>query len=393
MNDKSEHDQKGIPIALVEKKFFTFGAPPNQLILESGASLGPITVAYETWGSLNAEGNNVILITHALSGDSHVAGRYGEKDRKPGWWDTMVGPGKAIDTDTYFVICSNILGGCKGTTGPCSINPATDRPYGLTFPVVTIGDMVKVQKVLLDHLGIRSLLSVIGGSVGGMQALEWAISYPEMVKSAIALATTTRHSALAIAFNEIGRQAIMSDPNFNKGDYYQGPSPALGLALARMVGHVTYLSDDAMRSRFGRRLQDRETLSFDFDANFQVESYLRYQGSEFTKRFDANSFLYITKAADYYDVKQQHGNGSEVEAFAKVKARMLVISFTSDWLYPTYQSRAMVKAMKKNGLDVSFCEIEAQCGHDAFLLPNKRQHSLISKFIERVYEEGNSNAL
>ncbi len=393
MSEYSEHDRSGGSKVMVEKKFFTFGEPPNQLLLESGARLGPITVAYETLGSLNDSGTNAILVTHALSGDSHVAGCYEEGDHKPGWWDTMVGPCKAIDTDRYFVICSNILGGCKGTTGPSSINPETARPYGLTFPVVTIGDMVKVQKALLDHLQIRSLLSVIGGSVGGMQVLEWAISYPGMVKSAIALATTTRHSALAIAFNEIGRQAIMSDPNFNKGDYYQGPGPVLGLALARMVGHVTYLSDDAMRSKFGRRLQDRETLAFDFEANFQVESYLRYQGSKFTQRFDANSFLYLTKAADYYDVKRQHGNDSEVEAFAKVKARMLVISFTSDWLYPTYQSRNMVKAMKKNGLDVSFCEIEAQCGHDAFLLPNKRQHSLISTFIERLYEEGNSNAL
>ena len=389
MSEYIEHDSDGISVGLVEKKFHTFAGPPHELVLESGARLGPITVAYETMGVLNDDKSNVILITHALSGDSHVAGYYSAEDPKPGWWDIMVGPGKGIDTDKYFVICSNVLGGCLGTTGPSSINPATDRAYGLDFPVVTIGDMVKVQKALLDHLGINKLLAAVGGSIGGMQVIEWAISYPEMVASAILLATTTRHSALAISFNEIGRQAIMSDPNFNKGDYYSGSKPDLGLALARMVGHVTYLSDEAMRSKFGRRLQDRDSFSFDFDANFQVESYLRYQGSKFVQRFDANSFLYITKAADYFDVGRQHGNNSEVEAFAKVKAKILTISFTSDWLYPTYQSRDMVKAMKKNGLDVSFCEIEAKCGHDAFLLPNERQSTLINGFLKRVAEEEN----
>jgi homoserine O-acetyltransferase len=389
MSEYIEHDRDGISVGLVEKKFHTFAGPPHELLLESGASLGPITIAYETMGTLNDDKSNVILVTHALSGDSHVAGYYSEDDPKPGWWDTMVGPGKGIDTDKYFVICSNVLGGCMGTTGPSAENPATGRPYGLDFPVVTIGDMVKVQKDLLDHLGIAKLLAVVGGSIGGMQVIEWAISYPERVASAILLATTTRHSALAISFNEIGRQAIMSDPNFNKGDYYSGPKPDIGLALARMVGHVTYLSDEAMREKFGRRLQDRDSFSFDFDANFQVESYLRYQGSKFVQRFDANSFLYITKAADYFDVRKQYGNDSEVEAFARVKAKILTISFTSDWLYPTYQSRDMVKAMKKNGLDVSFCEIEAKCGHDAFLLPNERQSSLINGFLKRVSEEEN----
>jgi homoserine O-acetyltransferase len=389
MSEYSEHDSGGTSVGPVEKKFYTFAAPPHALALESGARLGPITVAYETMGTLNKARSNVILVTHALSGDSHVAGYYSEKDPKPGWWNTMVGPGKGIDTDRYFVVCSNVLGGCMGTTGPASTNPATGRPYGLGFPVVTIGDMVRVQKALLDHLGIAKLLAVVGGSIGGMQAIEWTIAYPAMVTAAILMATTTRHSALAIAFNEIGRQAIMSDPNFNKGDYYNGPRPDLGLALARMVGHVTYLSDEAMRSKFGRRLQDRDNLAFDFEANFQVESYLRHQGSKFVQRFDANSFLYITKAADYFDVGRRHGHGSEVEAFAGVTAKILAISFTSDWLYPTYQSRDMVKAMKKNGLDVSFCEIEAQCGHDAFLLPNERQSTLINRFLHRVAAEGN----
>ena len=387
MSEYIEHDNNGTSVGLVKKEFCTFAEPPDELILASGARLGPITVAYETMGTLNDDKSNVILIAHALSGDSHVAGYYSADDPKPGWWDTMVGPGKGIDTNRYFVICSNVLGGCMGSTGPASINPATGRPYGLDFPVVTIGDMVKVQKALLDHLGITKLLAAVGGSIGGMQVIEWTINYPEMVTAAILLATTTRHSALAIAFNEIGRQAIMSDPNFNKGDYYSGLKPDLGLALARMVGHVTYLSDEAMRSKFGRRLQDRDNLAFDFEANFQVESYLRYQGSKFVQRFDANSFLYITKAADYFDVGRQHGNDSEVEAFAGVTAKILAISFTSDWLYPTYQSRDMVKAMKKNGLDVSFCEIEAKCGHDAFLLPNERQSTLINRFLDRVSGE------
>jgi homoserine O-acetyltransferase len=299
----------------------------------------------------------------------------------------MVGPGKGIDTDKYFVVCSNILGSCMGSTGPSSIHPKTNRPYGLDFPLVTIGDMVKAQRALMDHLGIKKLLSVIGGSIGGMQALEWCLRYPEMVVSAIPLATTTKHSALAIAFNEVARQAIMADPNWNNGDYYSGSKPDLGLAVARMIGHITYLSDEYMRHIFGRRLQDKGDFSFNFDADFQVESYLRYQGKKFVERFDANSFLFITKAADYYDLEHQHDSGSAVKAFTKARAKFLVVSFTSDWLYPTYQSRAMVQAMKKNGLDVSFCEIEAEWGHDAFLLPNERLTALIGGFLERVYSE------
>lgn len=388
MSKYIEHDRQGRSVGLTEKRYYTFAEPPGQLILESGARLGPITLAYEMAGQINSAGDNVILVCHALTGDSHMAGCYHHDDPRPGWWDSMIGPGKGIDTDRYCVLCSNIISGCMGSTGPSSINPATDKPYGLAFPVVTIGDMVKAQKALLDHLGVRSLLAVVGGSLGGMQALEWSVRYPELVRSCVALATTTHHSALAIAFNEIGRQAVMSDPNFNKGDYYSGPRPDLGLALARMIGHVTYLSDEAMRQKFGRRLQDRQDFSFNFDADFQVESYLRYQGSKFVQRFDANSYLYITKAADYYDLRQQHGHGSEVEGFAGAKAKYLVVSFTSDWLYPTYQSRGLVKALKKNGLDVSFCEIEAQCGHDAFLLPNPRLSGLIAGFLARVSEEG-----
>jgi homoserine O-acetyltransferase len=387
MSEYIENDKNGISVGLVEKKYFTFAEPPDSMVLESNARLGPITIAYETLGTLNEDKSNVILVLHALSGDSHVAGYYSEEDRKPGWWEIMVGPGKGIDTDKYFVICPNIIGSCMGSTGPSSINPETGEPYGFDFPVVTIGDMVKAQKALLDHLGIEKILTVVGGSIGGMQVLEWAVRYPGIVFSAIPLATTTRHSALAIAFNEVARQAIMADPNWNMGKYYDSDKPNLGLALARMVGHVTYLSDEAMRNKFGRRLQNKDDFSFNFDADFQVESYLRYQGQKFVDRFDANSFLYITKAADYFDLRRQHGGGSEVEAFAKTEAKFLVISFTSDWLYPTYQSRAMVKSMKKNNIDVSFCEIEAEWGHDAFLLPNERLSTLIKGFLDHNYIE------
>ncbi len=381
MSEYIEYDQDGVSVGRVEKRIFTFADPPGEMVLESGAKLGPVTIAYETCGELNREKNNAVLICHALSGDAHVAGYHDKDDPKPGWWDIMVGPGKGIDTDRYFVICSNILGSCIGSTGPCSYNPETIEPYALDFPVVTIGDMVSAQKALINHLGIPMLHAVIGGSIGGMQVLEWCVRYPEMVKSAIPLASTTRHSALAIAFNEVARQAIMADPNWNNGKYYDGPKPALGLAVARMIGHITYLSDDSMRLKFGRRRQDKSDFSFKFDADFQVESYLRHQGKKFVERFDANSFLYITKAADYFDFGREHGDGSEVDALSKTRAKFLAISFTSDWLYPTYQSRGIVKALKKNGLDVSFCEIEARWGHDAFLLPNERMTTLIKGFL------------
>jgi homoserine O-acetyltransferase len=369
---------------LVEKQQFTFAHAPNAMVLDCGASLGPITLAYETLGTLNPERTNAILILHAFSGDSHVAGYLHQDDDRPGWWDNMVGPGKPIDTDRYFVICSNILGGCAGSTGPSSLNPATGRPYGLTFPMVTLKDMVQAQKQLIDHLGITRLMSLVGGSVGGMQVLRWCADYPEMVVSAIPLATTTRHSAQAIAFNEVARQAIMADPAWNNGDYYDGPGPAHGLAVARMIGHVTYLSDESMREKFGRRLH-RSALSFDFTGDFQVESYLHHQGKKFVTRFDANSLLFITKAADYFDLERGGHNLLINDALAEVS--FLVISFTSDWLYPTYQSRGIVSALKKNGSDVSFCEIEAQCGHDAFLIPNKRLDGLISGFLDRVFHE------
>ena len=368
------------------------------MVLDSGEELGPITLAYETYGQLNTDRSNAILACHALSGDAHAAGisvdesgpsaadiGFGAEGRGPvdkrriGWWDNMIGPGKAFDTDRYFVICSNIIGGCKGSTGPSSLDPRTGRPYGLSFPVVTVGDMVRAQKRLLDHLGIERLLSVAGGSLGGMQALEWAVSYPEAVRSCIPIATTARLSAQGIAFNEVSRQAIMADPNWRGGDYYGHTPPNAGLAIARMVGHITYLSDESMHRKFGRRLRDREKYGYQFSTDFEVESYLRHQGNSFIQRFDANSYLYITKAIDYFDMA--NGHGSLTEAFRPVKARFLVISFSSDWLYPSYQSKEIVRALRINGADVSYCEIQSAYGHDAFLLEEEVQTRMIGNFL------------
>nr|WP_279355702.1 homoserine O-acetyltransferase [Fundidesulfovibrio agrisoli] len=370
-------------VGLVEKRLFTF-AQDEPMPLESGAVIGPVTLAYETYGALNPDGSNAVLVCHALTGDSHAAGVYSGSDPKPGWWEVMIGPGKGIDTNQYFVICSNVLGGCMGSTGPASVDPATGQPYGPDFPVLTIGDMVRAQKALLDHLGVKRLLAAVGGSMGGMQVLEWAARYPDRLVSAIALATAPRHSALQIAFHEVARQAIVADPDWNGGRYYSCCKPAHGLAVARMIGHITYLSDEAMRHKFGRGLQDRADFSFSFDADFQVESYLRYQGRKFVERFDANSFLYITRAADYFDLGATHGSGSLTKAFSRGKARFLVVSFSSDWLYPTYQSRELVQALKRAGKDVSFCEIEAHWGHDAFLLDSPRLAGLISGHLERT---------
>lgn len=371
---------------VVEKQYFTFAEPPHEMRLESGANLGPIIIAYETWGRLSEARDNAILVVHAFSGDSHAAGYYRDdpKDAKPGWWDSMIGPGKGLDTDKYFVICANILGGCMGTTGPSSINPKTGKPYALDFPMMTIGDIIETQRLLLDHLGISRLHTVIGGSVGGMQVLEWCVRYPEKVRSAIPIATTMRHSALAIAFNEVARQAIMVDPKWNKGNYYESERPDLGLSVARMIGHVTYLSDEAMRRKFGRKLQNKKNVSYGFDVDFMVESYLRYQGSKFVKRFDANSVLYITKASDYFDLVDRDPQAASIQSIRGAPVRFLVISYTSDWLYPTYQAKELIKALKRADLDVSFCEIEADCGHDAFLIPDRRLGTLVGGFLDGV---------
>lgn len=370
-------------VGVVETQHVTLFQPPNELRLDSGEKLGPITVAYETYGTLNADRSNAILLCHALSGDAHAAGRHSADDPKTGWWDVMVGPGKGFDTSKYFVICSNVIGGCMGTTGPSSTNPRTGRPYGLSFPVVTIADMVRVQHELVRYLGIESLHSVSGGSMGGMQVLQWAIDYPDMVRSAIPIATASQQSAQGIAFDVVGRRAIMSDPKWRGGNYYAfGDPPVDGLALARMVGHITYLSEISMRHKFGRRLQDRERYGYNFSTEFQVESYLYYQGDKFTQRFDANTYLYVTKAIDYFDLA--NGKESLAEALRPATAKFLLIAFSSDWLYPPADSRRIVSALKANNVDVSYCEIQSDYGHDAFLLEVDEEERLISNFLNSV---------
>ena len=382
---KNTEEIKGSSVGYVQTKYFTFADPPDQLKLISGQKLGPITIAYETCGTLNKDRSNAILILHALSGNAHAAGYYSPDDKYPGWWDNYIGPGKPFDTDKYFIICSNVIGGCSGSTGPASINPETGREYGLDFPMVTVQDMVRAQWHLVEHLGIEKLLGVAGGSMGGMQALQWSILFPEKVQSVIAIATSPSLSAQGIAFNEVGRQAIYSDPNWNRGNYYNGTPPSNGLSLARMIGHITYLSEKSMHEKFGRRLQDSDFLKYSFDLDFQVESYLHYQGTNFVERFDANSYLYITKAIDYFDLREDF-NGDLLKAFENVKANYLVVSFSSDWLYPSQQSREIVKSLRVNAKNVIFTEIESDKGHDTFLLPNPRLEKNISNFLQKEYE-------
>ena len=351
------------------------------LRLDCGATLSPFTVAYETFGALNADKSNVVLVCHALTGDQFCTG-HDPITNKPGWWSIMVGPGKPIDTDRYFVICQNVLGSCYGTTGPKEINPATGAPWGVDFPVITIRDMVRAQALLLDHLGIHDLFCVIGGSMGGMQVLEWAASYPDRVFSAVPIATTSKHSAQNIAFHEVGRQAVMADPNWHGGAYFQhNVTPHAGLAVARMAAHITYMSEAGLTRRFGRNLQDRDSFTYGFDADFQVESYLRHQGITFVDRFDANCYLYITRAMDYFDLAADYG-GVLANAFANTKARFCVMSFTSDWLYPTSESRAIVHALNAAAAQVSFVEIESDKGHDSFLLDVPEMFPILRGFLE-----------
>ena len=361
----------------------------KKIKFESGVEFGPITVAYETYGKLNEAKDNVILVIHALTGDAHAAGYHSENDKKPGWWDDMIGPDKAFDTNKYFVLATNILGGCSGTTGPSSINPETNKPYGLSFPVFTIEDTVKVQKEVLDYLGIDSIYAVAGGSMGGMQAMQFVMSYPDMVKSAILIATTSRLSPQGIAFNAVGRNSIISDPNWNNGDYYDKENkPDRGLSNARMIGHITYLCEEAMYNKFGRRLQDKDHYDFNFDVDFQVESYLQHQGQVFVDRFDANSYLYITKAVDYFDPASKYG--SLQNAFEKSNAKYLIISFDSDWLFPSVQSKEIVNTLMNLGKDVSYCEIKSPCGHDAFLLEYDVQSKIIKSFLnDHITEDVN----
>ena len=356
----------------------------RELRLQSGAVLGPVALAYETYGALSEKRDNAILICHALSGDAHVAAHAGAADDPPGWWEAAVGSGKAFDTDRYFVVCSNVVGSCYGSTGPASIDPRTGRPYGLSFPIVTVADMVEAQRLLLDALGIDRLLAVAGGSLGGMQALQWSVAYPKRIRSAIVLAATASSSAQSIALNELARQAIYADANWDRGSYYGRIPPQTGLALARMVGHVTYLSEASMKAKFGRRLRHREDYGFGFAPEFQIETYLQHQGHRFTERFDANALLYLTKAIDYFDLA--YGRTSLAEAFRGVAARFLVVSFSSDWLYPPAQSKELVRALLQNDVDATYVEVRSDYGHDAFLLEIERLTGLTRDFLAQTSE-------
>jgi homoserine O-acetyltransferase len=361
-------------------RFFEIG-PDRPLPLDCGVDLAPVTVAYTTLGALNAARDNAVLVTHALTGDQYV-GEPHPITGKPGWWDLMVGTGRPLDPARFFIICANVLGGCMGSTGPAAIDPATGRPYGLAFPVITIADMVRAQVRLIDHLGIARLFAVVGGSMGGMQVLQWASAYPERVFAALPIATAARHSAQNIAFHEVGRQAIMADPQWRDGAYQAaGTAPVNGLAVARMAAHITYLSEPALHRKFGRNLQDRARVTFGFDADFQVESYLRHQGSSFVARFDANSYLYITRAMDYFDLAAER-DGVLAKAFTASPVRFCVVSFTSDWLFPTAESRALVRALNAVAADVSFVEIQTDRGHDAFLLDEPELHAVVGGFLD-----------
>jgi len=353
---------------------------PGPLLLDGGAKLSPVHYAYETYGALNEDRSNAILICHALTGDQYVASHH-PVTGKPGWWTRLVGDGLPVDPARHFIICINVLGSCMGSSGPITINSATGQKWGMDFPVITISDMVRAQAMLLDHLGIERLAAVIGGSMGGMQALSWPSLLPQRVESAIIIASTARHSAQNIAFHEVGRQAIMADPRWQGGAYYQGEPPSAGLAVARMAAHITYLSEAGLTEKFGRQLQERDSKTFGFDADFQVESYLRHQGISFVERFDANSYLYITRAMDYFDLAEDHG-GILAHAFASCRnTRFCIISFDTDWLYPTEESRHIVHALNAAGAPTSFVELSSPFGHDAFLLDVPEMNRIIDGFL------------
>ncbi|MDD3776114.1 MAG: homoserine O-acetyltransferase [Actinomycetota bacterium] len=368
---------------ITKTEVFSAYGQDDPLVLECGKELAPVNVAYETYGQLNQDRTNAILIFHALSGDSHAAFYHSSQDKKPGWWDFMIGPGKPFDTGKFFIICANVLGGCKGSTGPSSLNPGTGKPYGISFPPITITDMLKPQQRLVQHLGIKKLMAVAGGSMGGMLSLQWALNYPQMARGAIFIATAPTHTAQAIAFNSVGRYAIISDPNWNNGDYYgQEQQPLVGLKIARMIGHITYISQQSMHQKFGRKSYPVREANIDFFKEFEVESYLQYKGESFVRRFDPNSYLYITKAIDAFNL---YGNyGSLAEALKPVKAKSLVISFSSDWLYPQAESAKIVKALKINGIDTTYCNIESPYGHDSFLLDLPKFKDTITGFIHSL---------
>ncbi|MCA9090977.1 MAG: homoserine O-acetyltransferase [Planctomycetaceae bacterium] len=375
---------------LVERQFATLFEPPHPLVLESGEEFGPITVAYQTYGTLSPQRDNAIFICHALTGDSHVAGRRRPEDRKPGWWDGFVGPGKGIDTDRYFVVCANVLGGCQGTTGPSSINPATGEPFGPDFPFITISDMVNVHHALLAHLGIDKVLAIVGGSLGGMQVLDWVVRYPKQVGAALVFASGARLNAQGIAFNAVGRRAIFMDPLFRDGRFYgEQEKPRFGLALARMVAHITYLSEQSIEMKFGRRLQHSNELAFDLrkETEFQIESYLHYQGKRFVERFDANSYVALTRAMDYFNLAQSHGD--LVTALTETLARFLIVSYTTDWLFPTSQSSELVRALSAARKHVTCTELDSPYGHDAFLIESElpKLEAIVRPYLARLYHE------
>ena len=366
-------------VGIVTAKTAHFDSP---LTLKSGEILPAFDLVYETYGELNAAKNNAVIVCHALSGTHHVAGKYAEADKNAGWWDNLIGPNKPLDTNKFFVIGVNNLGGCHGSSGSSSINPATNKPFGAAFPIVTVEDWVNSQALLLDYLGIETLAAVIGGSLGGMQALQWTLAYPERVKQALVIASAPNLTAQNIAFNEVARQAIMTDPEFYDGDYYSHNTvPRRGLRIARMLGHITYLSDDAMGEKFGRKLKD--TIKYGFDVEFEMESYLRYQGDKFAGEFDANTYLRMTRALDYYDPALEFG-GDLSAALSKVKAEFLVLSFTSDWRFSPARSREIVKALLDNELTVSYAEVTAAHGHDAFLMPDAHYHNILRSYFNKI---------
>jgi len=370
-------------VGQVKKKYFRFASKNSRFKLANGEELWPVDIAYETYGKLNNKKNNAILVFHALSGDSHAAGIYDKDDKKPGWWDWLIGPNKPLDTEKYFIICTNVIGGCSGSTGPSSVNPENGRPYGMDFPMISVSDMLKPQKKLIDELGIKKLFSIIGGSMGGMQGLQWLADFPDSVESAILLATSSSHTAQQIAFNVVGRYAIMKDPDWERGQYYSKKGPDIGLSLARMIGHITYISETAMHSRFGRRSTDKVIDDeLEIEKEFDIESYLKYKGESFIKRFDANSYLYITKAIDHFELGRDIKGLSKV--FKDLDSKILVISFSSDWLYPKEQSLKIVKALKYNNIDTTYCDLESDLGHDAFLISDEKLVSIIRGFVKKI---------
>jgi homoserine O-acetyltransferase len=388
-SDRSDADRS---VGIVQTQYVRLFESPNELTLESGIRLGPIDVAYETYGTLSPEKDNAIFVCHALTGDAHVAGKHAPDSRKSGWWDGLVGPDRALDTNKYFIICANVLGGCQGTSGPGCLDPATGQPYGLRFPFITVGDIVEVHSALVRHLGIENLLAIIGGSLGGMQVLDWVARYPNMVHAAICLASSGKLSAQGIAFNAVGRRAITTDPQFLDGDYYgSDPSkygdvgPRKGLALARMVAHITYLSEASIEKKFGRDLQHGDNLAYDLqsETEFKIESYLHYQGKRFIERFDANSYLYLTRAMDYFDLAQRYG--SLQQALGRTNARFLITSYHTDWLFPSSQSRELVSALLQMDRHVTYLELESVFGHDSFLLEIKQLEELVNPLLRETY--------